>query len=213
MYEIFPANSTRKQVELPLISFFFVLCLYYLIFFSREDCVDVEIKASGLTRQMEKDLLIEMGIEEGEETPEELLNAVDSPEDQNIEILPDNFDEQQDLPSDEHICSVELPDTTSIETHQQREEDDVVPELINLSMAVNSSDLEYDSRSVRSTSTTATIPPEVIKARAKLALQKRNKKAQSRKILAKGEASATTRIRRDNRDNIQQSTGGFWGGD
>ncbi|XP_015110619.1 serine/threonine-protein kinase RIO2 [Diachasma alloeum] len=193
---------------------------------AREDCVDVEIKASGLTRRMEKDLLIEMGIEEEDEAFEDALSDSEALQDQKIEILPENFDEHQDVHSQHQTFSPETPrnnieieiqnkiteEENGIEIERDVEEEDVVPELINLSMAVNSSDID-DVRSVRSTSTTATIPPEVIKERARLALQKRNKKAQSRKILAKGEASATTRIRRENRDNIQQSTCGFWGGD
>ena len=46
-----------------------VFDLNYVIkfMFRREDCIDVEIKASGLTKQMEKDLLKEMGMIEIED--------------------------------------------------------------------------------------------------------------------------------------------------
>lgn len=68
-----------------------------------------------------------------------------------------------------------------------------------------------DLRSVRSVSTAATISPDVIKKRTKQSLEKRERKGLSRKILVKGEASAVTRVRRENRDTIKQSTTGIWG--
>lgn len=66
-----------------------------------------------------------------------------------------------------------------------------------------------DTRSIRSVSTTATIAPDVIKKRTKLALDKRER-SRTKRILVKGEASAVTRIRRDNRATIKESTG-IWG--
>lgn len=67
-----------------------------------------------------------------------------------------------------------------------------------------------DSRSMYSTTTVSTIAPEVIKKKVKSALQKREKREQSRRILVKGEANAVTRVRRENKDTIKQSTG-IWG--
>ncbi|XP_011873892.1 PREDICTED: serine/threonine-protein kinase rio2 [Vollenhovia emeryi] len=66
-----------------------------------------------------------------------------------------------------------------------------------------------DTRSIRSASTAATIAPDVIKKRTKLALNKRDKN-RAKRALVKGEASAVTRIRRDNRATIKESTG-IWG--
>lgn len=66
------------------------------------------------------------------------------------------------------------------------------------------------SASIRSYSTTSTIAPEVIKARVKKALLNREKKELRKRIVAKGEASATTRSRRENRDVIKESDG-IWG--
>lgn len=66
-----------------------------------------------------------------------------------------------------------------------------------------------DTRSIRSISTAATIAPDVIKKRTKLALDKRER-SQTKRALVKGEASAVTRIRRDNRATIKESTG-IWG--
>lgn len=66
-----------------------------------------------------------------------------------------------------------------------------------------------DTRSIRSISTAATIAPDVIKKRTKLALDKRER-SQTKRALVKGEASAVTRVRRDNRATIKESTG-IWG--
>ena len=66
---------------------------------------------------------------------------------------------------------------------------------------------------MRSFSTTAsTIHPDVVKARVKSALEKRGKKGQARRQVVKGEASAKTRSRRNNKDTIACSTSAFWEG-
>lgn len=66
-----------------------------------------------------------------------------------------------------------------------------------------------DTRSIRSVSTAATIAPDLIKKRTKLALDKRER-SQAKRAVVKGEASAVTRIRRNNRATIKESTG-IWG--
>lgn len=66
-----------------------------------------------------------------------------------------------------------------------------------------------DTQSIRSISTAATIAPDVIKRRTKLALDKRERN-RAKRALVKGEASAVTRVRRDNRATIKESTG-IWG--
>lgn len=68
----------------------------------------------------------------------------------------------------------------------------------------------FDTKSIRSVSSAATIAPDMIKRRTKLALNKRERKGQSKNIIAKGEANAATRIRRDNVATIKESTG-IWG--
>ncbi|XP_044269490.1 serine/threonine-protein kinase RIO2 [Tribolium madens] len=79
----------------------------------------------------------------------------------------------------------------------------------------NDSDVEsndsfdrFESGSVRSCATT--IHPDEIKSRVKKQLVNREKKTQRKKCVAKGEASATTRVRRENNDTIRQSKG-LWG--
>lgn len=90
---------------------------------------------------------------------------------------------------------------------EQEDESDVSSNSENKGAYINDYD---DTRSIRSVSTTATIAPDVIKRRTKLTLEKRDKKSRSKRILVKGEASAVTRARRENKATIQESTG-IWG--
>ncbi|EFA00769.1 serine/threonine-protein kinase RIO2 [Tribolium castaneum] len=66
----------------------------------------------------------------------------------------------------------------------------------------------FESGSVRSCATT--IHPDEIRSRVKKQIVSREKKTQRKKCVAKGEASATTRVRRENNDTIKQSKG-LWG--
>ncbi|XP_033343096.2 RIO kinase 2 [Megalopta genalis] len=221
---------------------------------SREDCIDAEIKASGLTRQMEKDLLKEMGmVEEYDEEIESTENESDDASEDEVSRLQLGVENS----INELAISRDVQDSSAPETEESKSavhtrlESAVVVSDGGKDVNVNSiseiqtnerlSDVQadndrestdsfdstkqnfdteeerpnisksrFDSRSVYSTTTTATIPPEMIKAKVKTALQKRAKAQQSRRVLVKGEANATTRIRRENRDTVKQSTG-IWG--
>lgn len=63
---------------------------------------------------------------------------------------------------------------------------------------------------IRSVSTTSTIPPEIIRSKVKKALDKREKQELRHRAVCKGEASAVTRKRRENRDTIKDCSG-IWG--
>merc|ERR1712202_9104 len=70
---------------------------------------------------------------------------------------------------------------------------------------------DSETGSVRSVSTTSsTIHPDVVKARVRASLEKSKKKNQARRTIAKGEASAKTRSRRQNKDTISTSQSAFW---
>ncbi|XP_035738203.1 serine/threonine-protein kinase RIO2-like [Vespa mandarinia] len=221
----------------------------------REDCVDIEIKASGLTKQMEKDLLIEMGFEKDESDGTYDDDDNDNVQELNVENEIDNLRSEveqlmhEDIPSsrykqEEKIESLKEEVDTNIGIRQlkindSKDNDDIdkknksienkpdipceIGTMANLNTVFSSNctnTLETDSiddnefsdlNSVRSVSTAATISPNVIKKRTKQSLEKRERKGLSRKILVKGEASAVTRVRRENRDTIKQSTTGIWG--
>jgi len=112
-------------------------------------------------------------------------------------------------------CSDKQSDT---ENEYKRDNEDITVECVMVNVnhdnCILNAETEAvhvydDTRSVRSISTAATIAPDVIKKRIKLALDKRERN-QAKKALVKGEASAVTRIRRDNRATIKESTG-IWG--
>lgn len=69
-----------------------------------------------------------------------------------------------------------------------------------------------DVKSMRSYSTASTIAPEVIKGRLKKSLHSKQKKLERKHCVAKGEASAATRAKRENLDTIRESKG-IWGWD
>ncbi|CAG5099448.1 Similar to Riok2: Serine/threonine-protein kinase RIO2 (Mus musculus) [Cotesia congregata] len=202
----------------------------------REGCIDAEVKASGLTRQMEKDLLVEMGqIDEDEDSDDDdddddddesneekpldsiteiklLRNQVNESVakdlNEKINILSDNDVNEDDDNLDESVVK-DLSDKLRIQMIDQEDHEselaDQVPDLIE-----DDRESRFDSHSTWST--TSTIDPAVIKQRVKQSLKKRERHGQSRRVLAKGEASTTTRQRRDNRDTIKQYTdGGVWG--
>ncbi|XP_012271917.1 serine/threonine-protein kinase RIO2 [Orussus abietinus] len=186
---------------------------------SREDCVDVEVKASGLTRQMEKDLLIEMGFEKEEDLSNDENKDKESndeePTEEELNDLRSRFDRimaadfKTDLPAES--SKPPRPEEAFIppSTDNVSEDDS---EFVECSSELPESRFESASRvqgafSIRSNST---IPPDVIKKRTKQTLEKRRAKATPRRALAKGEASATTRIRRENLDTVKQSSG-IWG--
>lgn len=141
----------------------------YFFFYSREDCIDIDVKASGLTKQMEKDLLEEMGYNE------------QSDDDDNVEKEKEFFN----------------PESTENEI-----------EALQLGIAeIVVQDFNCDVEP--SVMSATTMDPSIIKKRTKISLKKREKKVMTRKLV-KGEANATMRVRRENKDTIHQSSG-IWG--
>ncbi|KAF3420377.1 hypothetical protein E2986_01174 [Frieseomelitta varia] len=215
---------------------------------SREDYIDVETKASGITKQI-KDFLKEMDMvevedEETEDECSENANEEDRSTDENeinVQLQVENSVRS------EFMCTSK---ETLVNAKVNEKKDSIVSSLedyvieegvknIDISKSVESvtrtkpydlnekqneemtnsvfddmetSDVEKssDSGSMYSSMTNATISPELIKKKVKLALQKRGKKEESKRILVKGEANAVTRTRRENKDTIKQSTG-IWG--
>ncbi|XP_012216968.1 uncharacterized protein RIOK2 isoform X2 [Linepithema humile] len=190
---------------------------------SREDCIDVEVRASGLTKQMEKDLFKGMGIdddddeEEEEEEEEEERKKNEEKAHKNHKDLEEEISDLQlqvensvrevfDVPQKEATLNnynecLEQTAALCFKDQNNTEKNEMTH--------INDYD---DTRSIRSVTTASTIAPDVIKKRTKLLLDKREKKNRTR-ILVKGEASAVTRQRRDNRTTIKEyESSGIWGG-
>ncbi|XP_043491317.1 serine/threonine-protein kinase RIO2 [Polistes fuscatus] len=170
----------------------------------REDCVDIEIKASGLTKQMEKDVLMEMGFEANENKETCKIDNDDNDDDVNVSAGDNNDD-----------IDVSAGDNANDNSKESNFENDIEELRLRVEQSMQEVDsseenVNEDLTIARSAATTI-ISPDDIKKRTKRSLEKREKKNISRKILVKGEASAVTRVRRENRDIIKQSTVGIWG--
>uniref|UniRef100_A0A146KZB1 Serine/threonine-protein kinase RIO2 n=1 Tax=Lygus hesperus TaxID=30085 RepID=A0A146KZB1_LYGHE len=195
----------------------------------REDILDIEISASGFTKQMAKDLLVGMGIDE--EVDEEDNDGYESCEENEIEtmkkLVEKAVDESfTDSKSEAEPSKAEVVELTAAQKLLQdfslkkadneancagreaaEEESGVSASVDEDAESICGSVAYTRATSVRSYSTTtSTIAPEVIKERVKKALEKREQRNKKR-ILVKGEASAVTRQRRDNRDTIKDSYG------
>lgn len=116
--------------------------------------------------------------------------------------------------SEASISSLSLRD--SQEKEADSEDKDTVPELIpqdgSDEQPVATHTRSEDSRSIGtyySMTSCTTIAPEEIKARVKKQLTSKER-ARSKKVVVKGEASAVTRQRRDNRDTMKQDLH-IWG--
>lgn len=120
-------------------------------------------------------------------------------------------------------------EVTKAPEKEQHNEDDDVPTLVKQTTEEedNIGDLDKNSqkyrlamiekalsdvRSMRTYTSASTIAPEVVKQQVKKNLEVRQKKMERKKAIAKGEASAVTRQRRDNRETIRESHG-IWGWD
>ncbi|KAK9507123.1 hypothetical protein O3M35_008931 [Rhynocoris fuscipes] len=233
----------------------------------RDDVLDIEISASGFTRQMNKDLLASLGIDEesaGDES--EAINSEEDEENDAVDIKEDISEEKietmrkmveeslmetnenyktnkskqenqesiyQFSQNQEAQCSTDLPDNiiaSNLMNKNISELSEAEKLLRNFSLKCekenpnenNSSDtIEEEVKEKESKSTlnnkalsvstvTSTIPPEEIREKLKRAFDKRQKLESNRRIIVKGEASAVTRRRRENRDTIKDCSG-IWG--
>lgn len=139
----------------------------------RSDNLDAEVFCSGFTKEMAKEINLELRIDQ----IDELESDEDSSEEQDV------VEKQPSL-----NCS-------------DSEEDD------NVSSNGDPSEV-FETGSIRSLA--STIHPDEVKSRVKKLRAGKDRKEQRKKCVAKGEASATTRVRRDNMDTIKQSSG-LWG--
>lgn len=173
----------------------------------RSDTLDAEILCSGFTKQMAKDINVEFGYEEEN-------SSTENDEDDNI----DSNDEEQnkDIQSEPNKETIQTNiSTESIKNDFKQNLHTTVDNLnkvqINSNKSISDVDSDFspeddfETGSVRSTATT--IPPDEIKKRVKKQIISKDKRTERKKCVAKGEASAVTRVRRENRETIKQSKG------
>jgi len=191
--------------------------------------LDVEVSASGFTRQMDKDLYIEMGIEKdddsdkgSDEVAQELETRTESSEVEElrkeVEDMVNEFHcEVQD--SEEPVVNgISASDTNRLSEATAATQNDPVSGETSRAEETCETKQHFSGRirsyshtcSVHTTSTAATIAPEEIRSRVKKSLERRERISQKKRLTVKGEASAVTRSRRDNMDTIKQCDG-IWG--
>lgn len=121
-----------------------------------------------------------------------LIDSVDA-----LQIEEENVPELQES-SETVDVEVEVPDTES-KILQNEESDDIgsIPEI---------SASTYRKSKASSLRSVSTIPPEEVKERVRKEHQKQKKKLEKKRLTVKGEASAVNRTRRENLDNIKQSS-------
>lgn len=168
--------------------------------------------ASGFTKNMDQLVLHEMGLidsidEEGSDESDFYENEKDEVE-YLAEQVADLMKEESSTVLGNSTIPLDQHETDNIKSDSEEyaslsENDDCEN--------VASSEVCYsDIHSVQSMSTATTIPPEVIRDRVKKSLEKRERAAIRHRKLAKGEASAVNRQRRENRNTIKDSFG-IWG--
>lgn len=165
---------------------------------SRKDNLDMELFVSGFTKQMAKVIDVEYGMQ----------SDSDSENDED-EIM----EEQEE--NDKFFDALELLEPLEkLQMVQKNEEVKKDENEINSDLDSNFDDASnfdpVETQSIRSTATT--IHPDEIKSRVRKQLHSKEKRLQRKKCVAKGEASAVTRNRRDNVDTIKTSAG-IWGWD
>jgi RIO kinase 2 len=190
----------------------------------REESLDVEIAASGFTKEMDEDLSELLHHEKEEDVDEEEDSEdADENEDEEDKQIVSNQDEkpdssisqEKDCIEEEGLDKLREQFTSAFDELKLEENKTIEASNIQLSSQTRPGRMDSCSESIAgfsmiSRSTAATIAPEVIRDRVKKSFQRGDKIQSKRRIQAKGEASAVTRSRRENRDNIKQSKG-IWG--
>ncbi|XP_047532254.1 serine/threonine-protein kinase RIO2 [Vanessa atalanta] len=204
----------------------------------RDDRLDHEVACSGYRRSHhdEDALLQEMGIglqisddeassaEEENHEPEqtskyseneittlrlEVEASIQRDENPSLHNVINNT---QSLSIDDNIETEEIPtlvpaEKTTADDKKTAEHEDKTTQKYRLAMIEKALS---DVRSTRSYTSASTIAPEIVKQQVKKNLDAREKRAERKKAIAKGEASAVTRQRRDNKETIRESHG-LWG--
>lgn len=210
---------------------------------TREENMDVEVSCSGygFTKEMEKELLIEYGMEE-ESDEDEAEDFEDCVENDNFQDTEETLEEyRKGLEKEVKLTEEKV----KIQCDSKHESMMKYIESVSKHLSINtSSELEIqqnnissndnqptaeeckdtdvnsrehrfkmieklleDTRSMRSYTTASTIAPSVITDRVKKNMNAKERKEMRKRCIAKGEASATCRHRKENKDVIKEYAG------
>ncbi|KAL3266422.1 hypothetical protein HHI36_010598 [Cryptolaemus montrouzieri] len=170
----------------------------------RSDTLDAEVLCSGFTKSMAKHLNIEYGLED--ETDEKHEMKAEDTDEIGVEREMDQLKlKHEELESNSGYTSTDV----IFKSLQNNEKPNVrCAEDASDTISSNSFDnCDIDRFDDRSVTSATTIHPDEIKRRVKRQQLLKDKKEIRKRCTAKGEASAVTRTRRENQDNIKQSNG------
>ncbi|XP_050350244.1 serine/threonine-protein kinase RIO2 [Nymphalis io] len=201
----------------------------------RDERLDHEVACSGYRRSPRHDdeLLQEMGIglqisddetssaEEENQEPEQTSKYTEN------EITTLRLEVEASIQRDETPLLHNVINNTGSLSINDKVETEEIPTLVSTEANADNKNAETDKttqkyrlamiekalsdvRSSRSYTSASTIAPEVVKQQVKKNLEAREKRMERKKAIAKGEASAVTRQRRDNKETIRESHG-LWG--
>nr|CAG4641612.1 EOG090X04DJ [Eurycercus lamellatus] len=198
----------------------------------REYSIDVEVAASGFVKEMEEieDLEEETGQDEEFEIEskfdlKELQEALDE---KNTAVLTSLTDFQIEDASTKHEKANECKEIKSLETWVDNDsplgkflklednsqppndlvdEEDQMPEMVEDWSGIK----PVKNRVAASATSMSTIHPDIVKQRVKKTISRKESAQTLQRIRAKGEASAATRKKRENKDLIRSD--GIWGWD
>ncbi|CAH0561288.1 unnamed protein product [Brassicogethes aeneus] len=172
----------------------------------RSSAMDAEVLCSGFTKQMAKDINLELGIETDDEEEDE------SDEEDSSEENTETAVKTIDTPEETTVKTTETIEISEPTLQNLNTTDEIFDRIKSLNVQDSNSDFSddnsvdnFESGSIRSTATT--IHPDEIKKRVRKQILVRGRKDRNKNAVAKGEASAVTRSRRENNDNIKQSKG------
>lgn len=202
----------------------------------RDDNLDVEVLCSGygFTQEMEKDILQEYGMEE--ESDDDNDQNGDNNDDDETQLINDTIEEYQKqvdieveltekkanhIPTKQESMIKYIESVSKYLNIEDSVDDgdkfDVAPTLVDAPPVTISSSREErfklvekilnDARSMRSYSTASTIAPSIISSRTKKSMDLKERKDIRQRCVAKGEASATHRTRKDNKEIVKEYAG------
>jgi RIO kinase 2 len=193
----------------------------------REANIDVEVAASGYVKELEEELEEDYEEESDNEVeadhddlPEEKISK-ESPSENKTVVTEDVKEPNTAESTTDELLPVE---NKILEPINEPLDPEYVPEVPIEGLAEDAEDVEQLSEMLTdwsgiktkrtgagSTASMSTIHPDVIKQRVKSTITRRQNMQAVQRIRAKGEASAATRKKRENKDMIRSD--GIWGWD
>nr|SVE76940.1 EOG090X04DJ [Daphnia lumholtzi]SVE77537.1 EOG090X04DJ [Daphnia lumholtzi]SVE78165.1 EOG090X04DJ [Daphnia lumholtzi] len=197
----------------------------------REANIDVEVAASGYVKELEDQLdgnydeesdgeEKDCEIFQDEKISGEIAEKVETLTKENVkepvQVTPEQLPREKDKIEDELIPAVnevqEPLDRDNVSIARSDEPVEDAEEVEQLSeMLTDWSGIKTKNRGTGSTASMSTIHPDIIKQRVKNTITKRQNMQAVQRIRAKGEASAATRKKRENKELIRAD--GIWGWD